>query len=57
MADVFDLERFLNVRSAWGATFSPDEQFVAWTERYHAYVMPFARSGRSIDIASRRMLT
>ena len=30
---------------------SPDEQFVAWTERYQAYVMPFARSGRSIDIA------
>jgi imidazolonepropionase-like amidohydrolase/dipeptidyl aminopeptidase/acylaminoacyl peptidase len=31
---------------------SPDEQFVAWTERYHAYVMPFARTGRSIDIAA-----
>jgi imidazolonepropionase-like amidohydrolase/Tol biopolymer transport system component len=30
---------------------SPDEQFVAWTERYQAYVMPFTRSGRSIEIA------
>ena len=30
---------------------SPDEQFVAWTERYQAYVMPFARSGRSVEIA------
>jgi imidazolonepropionase-like amidohydrolase len=30
---------------------SPDEQFIAWTERYQAYVMPFTRSGRSIDIA------
>jgi imidazolonepropionase-like amidohydrolase/Tol biopolymer transport system component len=30
---------------------SPDEQFVAWTERYQAYVMPFVRSGRSIDIS------
>ena len=30
---------------------SPDEQFVAWAERYQAYVMPFVRSGRSIDIA------
>jgi imidazolonepropionase-like amidohydrolase/Tol biopolymer transport system component len=30
---------------------SSDEQFVAWTERYQAYVMPFTRSGRSIDIA------
>ena len=24
---------------------------VAWTERYQAYVMPFVRSGRSIDVA------
>ena len=31
---------------------SPDEQFIGWTERYQAYVMPFARSGRSIDIAA-----
>ncbi|RIX29200.1 amidohydrolase family protein [Sphingomonas edaphi] len=30
---------------------SPDEQYIAWTERYQAYVMPFVRSGRSIDIA------
>ena len=30
---------------------SPDEQFVGWVERYQAYVMPFVRSGRSIDIA------
>ena len=30
---------------------SPDEQYVAWTERYQAYVMPFVRSGRSIDIS------
>jgi Tol biopolymer transport system component/imidazolonepropionase-like amidohydrolase len=31
---------------------SPDEQFVGWTERYHAYVMPFARTGRSVDISA-----
>ncbi len=31
---------------------SPDEQFVGWTERYQAYVMPFVRSGRTIDIAA-----
>ncbi len=30
---------------------SPDEQFLAWTERYQAYVMPFTRAGRSVDIA------
>ncbi len=30
---------------------SPDEQYVAWTERYHAYVTPFVRSGRSIDVS------
>ena len=31
---------------------SPNEKFVGWTERYQAYVMPFVRSGRSIDIAA-----
>ena len=30
---------------------SPDEQYVAWVERYQAYVMPFVRSGREIEIA------
>ncbi|MEA1072919.1 amidohydrolase family protein [Sphingomonas sp. LY160] len=30
---------------------SPDEQYVAWTERYQAYVTPFVRSGREIEIA------
>ena len=30
---------------------SPDEQFVAWTERYQAYVMPFTRTGRTIDVS------
>ena len=31
---------------------SPNEQFIGWTERYQAYVMPFVRSGRTIDIAA-----
>jgi len=31
---------------------SPDEKFIGWTERYQAYVMPFVRSGRQIDIAA-----
>jgi len=31
---------------------SPDEQFVAWTERYQAYVMPFVRSCKTIDVAA-----
>ena len=25
---------------------SPDEQFIGWTERYQAYVMPFVRTGK-----------
>ena len=39
--------------SANAASFvlSPDEQYVAWTERYQAYVMPFTRTGRSVDVA------
>jgi len=32
---------------------SPDERFVAWTERYQAYVMPFTLSGRSIDVSTK----
>ncbi|WP_037552423.1 amidohydrolase family protein [Sphingomonas sp. URHD0057] len=31
---------------------SPNEQFIGWTERYQAFVMPFVRSGRTIDIAA-----
>src|SRR4029453_9242666 len=30
---------------------SPDENFVAWTERYQAYVMPFTLASRSIDVS------
>ena len=30
---------------------SPDEQFVAWTERYQAYVMPFTLAGRTVDVS------
>lgn len=30
---------------------SPDEKWVAWTERFNAYVMPFARTGKSVDIS------
>ena len=31
---------------------SPDERYVAWTERYQAYVMPFTRAGRTTDISA-----
>jgi len=31
---------------------SPDERYVAWTERYQAYVMPFTRAGRTIDVSA-----
>ncbi len=30
---------------------SPDESFVAWTERFNAYVMPFVTTGRTIDLS------
>jgi len=30
---------------------SPDEQYLGWVERYQAYVMPFVRSGRSVEIS------
>jgi Tol biopolymer transport system component/imidazolonepropionase-like amidohydrolase len=30
---------------------SPDEAWVAWNERFNAYVAPFAKSGRAISVA------
>lgn len=30
---------------------SPDESYVAWTERFNAYVMPFVTTGRTIDLS------
>jgi len=30
---------------------SPDEKWVAWTERFNAYVTPFARTGKSVDLS------
>ncbi|HET7437049.1 MAG TPA: amidohydrolase family protein [Thermoanaerobaculia bacterium] len=29
---------------------SPDEKWVAWTEKFNAYISPFARTGKTIDI-------
>jgi Tol biopolymer transport system component/imidazolonepropionase-like amidohydrolase len=31
---------------------SPDEKWVAWTERFQARVMPFAKSGQPIDVSA-----
>lgn len=30
---------------------SPDEKFVAWTERFNAYVTPFVATGQSVDLS------
>jgi imidazolonepropionase-like amidohydrolase/Tol biopolymer transport system component len=32
---------------------SPDQHFIAWTERFQAYVMPFTLTGRSIDLSAK----
>jgi len=47
-----DTYTHLKATNAAEFALSPDEQFIGWTERYQAYVMPFARSGRSIDVAA-----
>jgi imidazolonepropionase-like amidohydrolase/Tol biopolymer transport system component len=30
---------------------SPDERFVAWTERFNAYVTPFVATGQAVDLS------
>ncbi|HEY9234925.1 MULTISPECIES: amidohydrolase family protein [Phenylobacterium] len=30
---------------------SPDEKFVAWTERFNAYVTPFVATGQTVDLS------
>ena len=49
--DGSNLQTHLVSQNAASFALSPDEQYVAWTERYQAYVMPFTRAGRSLDIA------
>src|SRR4051794_13809540 len=52
--DVTGANLMTHLKATNGAEFalSPNEQFIGWTERYQAYVMPFVRSGRSIDVAA-----
>jgi len=40
--------------SEWGADFavSPDERWVAWNERFNAFVAPFARTGRPVTLSA-----
>jgi len=42
----------LKATNATEFALSPNEQFLGWTERYQAYVMPFVRTGRTVDIAA-----
>ncbi|WP_343345752.1 amidohydrolase family protein [Sphingomicrobium sp. XHP0239] len=30
---------------------APDDAFVAWTERFQTYVLPFAKTGRTLDVS------
>ncbi|WGM30483.1 amidohydrolase family protein [Brevundimonas sp. NIBR11] len=40
--------------SEWAADFvlSPDEHWIAWTERFNAYVAPFTRTGRPVTLSA-----
>jgi imidazolonepropionase-like amidohydrolase/Tol biopolymer transport system component len=42
-----------HVLSAFATDFalSPDEKWLAWTEKFNAHVIPFVRSGQSVDIS------
>ncbi|CAN5442434.1 amidohydrolase family protein [soil metagenome] len=44
-----------HLTSEWAADFevSPDEHWVAWTERFNAYVAPFVATGRAVVVGSK----
>lgn len=43
-----------HLTSEWASEFavSPDERFVGWTERFNAYVTPFVRTGRAVNVGA-----
>ncbi|MFZ4164731.1 amidohydrolase family protein [Brevundimonas sp. NPDC058933] len=43
-----------HLSSEWAAEFSvsPDEHWVAWTERFNAYVAPFVSTGRAVTVGA-----
>jgi Tol biopolymer transport system component/imidazolonepropionase-like amidohydrolase len=43
-----------HLTSEWAADFvlSPDEHWVAWTERFNAFVSPFTRTGRPVSLSA-----
>ncbi|MGV3577881.1 amidohydrolase family protein [Brevundimonas sp.] len=43
-----------HLTSEWAADFvlSPDERWVAWTERFNAFVSPFTRTGRPVALSA-----
>ena len=44
-----------HLTSEWAADFevSPDEHWVAWTERFNAYVAPFMATGRAVSVGAK----
>jgi len=44
-----------HLTSEWASDFeiSPDEHWVAWTERFNAYVAPFVATGRAVSVGAK----
>lgn len=44
-----------HLTSEWGTNFevSPDENWVAWTERFNAFVAPFVSTGRPVSLSAK----
>ncbi|WP_260483463.1 amidohydrolase family protein [Sphingomicrobium flavum] len=51
--DLYGAKEQTHLQSEWGGnyTLSPDGNWLAWTERFQTYVMPFAPFGRMVDIS------
>ncbi|MBB3763169.1 amidohydrolase family protein [Sphingomicrobium lutaoense] len=48
--DGSDMHTHLRSEFAGDFAISPDERWLAWTERFQTYVIPFARFGRTLEI-------
>ncbi|MEN3973027.1 amidohydrolase family protein [Sphingomicrobium sp. XHP0235] len=51
LLDSRERQDHLSSENAGDYRIAPDDSFVAWTERFQTYVIPFAKTGRTLDVS------